>query len=580
MNNLPLLTACILLFSSFLLPNQFPPWLNWQNETFAFAAVLVLSWGWAFKNRRQASAALSLPWLALVPMSLAVLAGLQWTGGILAFGGEAFIVFCYAVLCSLCVSIGFSQGAVLRTELTPPDVASFGERLAWTLVLAAMVSVFILLAQNFMLDAATVSWLTNSSESNYMRPGAHLFQANHAATLQVLGMVSIFFLHTRGRLSNLSVAPLLLLLGIGMAVTQSRTSVLSLGVVLLWWTWKQPLIAPRTPRWAGVTTSALIVALFMSWPKLFNWVHMMGSGEGAQVRGLSDVRSQVWQQLAQAVWQKPWLGWGINQTASAHNAIAADYAPTSAFTYSHNLLLDMALWVGLPLTALLALLTAVWLWRRARAVQTPLPWFGLALALPVAVHSMLEYPFAYAYFLVPAMLGLGLVEGALGGRSLRLPLKLALAILITTTVLMAWSAVEYFRAEEDYRVVRFEVLNLGQTPAAYQPPKILLLTQVGALLNSLRLPLAPNMSTADLDLLHTVSLHYPLPGVAYRYALALALNGQRTEALRQLAVLRAQHGEEVYLPLCQNVAAQLQAHKLEQLGDCSSDMMTPSIQNP
>ena len=75
-------------------------------------------------------------------------------------------------------------------------------------------------------------------------------------------------------------------------------------------------------------------------------------------------------------------------------------------------------------------------------------------------------------------------------------------------------------------------------------------------------------------------MHYPLPGVAYRYALALALNGQRTEALRQLAVLRAQHGEEAYIPLCQNVTAQLQTHKLEQLGDCSSDMMTPSLPKP
>ena len=574
MKNRSVFLACALLCWSFLVSSHIPPWYSWQNEALAFAAVLLLAWGLALKVKRGESACLSWPYLALPPVVVVLVASIQWLSGMLVFGGELIIVFFYLLLCSLCVSMGFAAGrAATKLDNTNPSI----DALAWALLLAALTSAFILLQQNLMLDTAGM-WVANTG--NYTRPGAHLFQANHAATLQVLGLVSAIFLQTRGRLSSFSVAPLLLLFGIGMAVTQSRTSVLSLGALLLWWTWKQPLIAPRTPRWTGVAISALIVALFMSWPKLFNWVHMMGTGEGAQVRGLSDVRSQVWQQLAQAVWQKPWLGWGINQTASAHNAIADGYPPTAAFTYSHNLLLDMALWVGLPLAALFALLTAVWLWRRARAVQTPLPWFGLAIALPVAVHSMLEYPFAYAYFLVPAMLGLGLVEGVLGGRSLRLPLKPALAILMTSTVLMAWSAVEYFRAEEDYRVVRFEVLNLGQTPTAYQPPKMLLLTQVGALLNSLRLPLAPHMSTADLDLLHTVTMHYPLPGVAYRYALALALNGQRTEALRQLAVLRAQHGEEVYLPLCQNVTAQLQTHKLEQLGDCSHDMMTPSIQNP
>ena len=576
MKNLLPAIVFALLGLGFLVSSHFPPWYSWQNEALSFAAALLLAWDLILKSKQQKNVVLDVPRMALVPLVLVLLAGLQWASGMLIFGGEVVVIFFYAMLCSLCVSIGFSQGFPVHTDgsdLTTP----LADALAWTLLLAAMATAFILLVQNFMLDAQAL-WVTNTD--NYTRPGSHLGQTNHAATLQILGMVSALFLQTRGRFSHFTVAPLLLLFGIGMAVTQSRTSVLSLGALLLWWAWKQPQIAPRTSRWAGVAIGTGIVTLFMSWPKLFNWVHIMGSGEGAQVRGLSDVRSQVWQQLAHAMWQKPWLGWGINQTASAHNAIAGDYPPTAAFTYSHNLLLDMALWVGLPLTAFLALLTAVWLWRRTRAVRTPLPWLGLALALPVAVHSMLEYPFAYAYFLVPAMLGLGLTEGALGGRSLRLPLKPALAILMTSTLLMAWSAVEYLRAEEDYRVVRFEVLEVGQTPAAYQPPKMLLLTQVGALLNSLRLPLAPHMSAADLTLLHTVTMHYPLPGVAYRYALALALNGQRTEALRQLAVLRAQHGEEVYRPLCQNVAAQLQEYKLEQLDDCSSDMMTPLLPNP
>ncbi len=41
------------------------------------------------------------------------------------------------------------------------------------------------------------------------------------------------------------------------------------------------------------------------------------------------------------------------------------------------------------------------------------PRYCLALTLPVAVHSMLEVPFAYAYFLVPVMFAVGALEGAL-----------------------------------------------------------------------------------------------------------------------------------------------------------------------
>ena len=571
MTNLPLLIACILLFSSFLLPNHFPPWVSWQNEVLAFAAALVLSWNWVLNTRRQASAALSLPWLALVPMGLAVLAGLQWAGGMLAFGGEAFIIFCYALLCSLCIGIGFAQGAALRTELAPPAVASFGERLAWTLMLAAMVSVLILLTQSLMLDAASVSWLTNSSAGNAMRPGAHLFQANHAATLMVLGMASAVYLHARGRLSKFSIAALLLLLGIGMATTQSRTSVLSLGALLLWWIWKQPQIAPRTPRWTGALMGSLIVAVFMAWRTLFNAVHMMGAG--IEQVGIQSIRFATWPQLASATLDHPWLGWGINQTASAHNATADRYPPTGeAYAFSHNLILDMALWVGLPLAALLTLLTGVWVWRRARATQTPLAWYGLALALPVAVHSMLEYPFAYAYFLVPTMLGLGISEGALDGRSLRLPRKMAAAILLMSTAVLSWSVVEYVQAEEDFRVVRFETLRIGQNPVAYAPPEMRLLTQVGALLKVFRQEAAPHMSADDFTMLRAVALHYPTDAIKFRYVLALALNGKRAEAERQLAVIRAQHGEQSYTNACAALQTKLQAYKINWQPHCATEL--------
>lgn len=539
--------------------------MSWQNEALAFAAALLLAWELVRNARQGKIATVKLPHLALVPMVFTLIAALQWAAGMLTFGGEVFVIYCYALLCSLCVSIGYAQGITDKTESDRSAATPLIEPLSWSLLLAAMASVFILLTQNFMIDGAAL-WVTNTD--NYSRPGSHLGQPNHAATLQVLGMASAIFLQARGRFSNFTTAALLLLFGIGMAVTQSRTSILSLGALLLWWTWKQPQIAPRTPRWTAAAISALIVALFMVWRHLFNSFHMMGSG-GAQIRGLSDIRTEIWRQLIQAVWQKPWLGWGINQTASAHNTIADRYPSVGDATYSHNLILDMALWVGLPLTALLLLLTGMWVWRRARATKSLLPWYGLALALPVAVHSMLEYPFAYAYFLVPAMLGLGLTERALGERSLRLPLKAAAAILLISTITMIWAALEYIRAEEDFRVVRFETVRIGQTPVAYEPPKIVLLTHVGALLKAFRLPITQNMPTNDLSLLRAVASQNAIAAMNARYALALALNGQRVEAERQLAVIRAQYGEQNYLASCLPMHEALSAQKMDWNPDCS-----------
>jgi hypothetical protein len=41
-------------------------------------------------------------------------------------------------------------------------------------------------------------------------------------------------------------------------------------------------------------------------------------------------------------------------------------------------------------------------------------------------------------------------------------------------------------------------------------------------------------------------LRYPWLATQYRYAVALALNGQPQEAIRQLQVIRAQRGDRLY----------------------------------
>jgi len=207
----------------------------------------------------------------------------------------------------------------------------------------------------------------------------------------------------------------------------------------------------------------------------------------------------------------------------------------------------LAIGIGLPLTALLVLVTGIWLWRRVRSAHQLAPWYCLALILPVAVHSMLEFPFAYAYFLVPVMFAVGALEGAVGAKpAFRLGVKPALVMLLVTTGVMAWSVVEYIAIEEDFRIVRFEALRIGTTPASYQRPRVILLTQLDALLNGGRIVPKPDMSTDELELARKVALRFPWPATQNRYAQSLALNGNPDEAIRQLRVMRALHGEKSY----------------------------------
>jgi hypothetical protein len=111
---------------------------------------------------------------------------------------------------------------------------------------------------------------------------------------------------------------------------------------------------------------------------------------------------------------------------------------------------------------------------------------------------------------------------------------------------MAWSVVEYVAIEEDFRIVRFEALRIGATPASYQRPHVILLTQLDALLHGGRIVPKPGMSADEVELARKVALRFPWPATQNRYAQSLALNGNPDEAIRQLLVLRALHGEAAY----------------------------------
>ena len=142
---------------------------------------------------------------------------------------------------------------------------------------------------------------------------------------------------------------------------------------------------------------------------------------------------------------------------------------------------------------------------------------------------------------------LGVLEGTLTpNRFVRVGYWPAASGVFLITATMAWSVVEYIAIEEDFRTVRFEAMRMGRTPSGYERPRIILLNQLGALLDGARTVPAPKMSPQRIDLARKLALRFPWPPLQSRYALSLALNGKPEEAIRQLKVMRAMHGEENY----------------------------------
>ncbi len=169
------------------------------------------------------------------------------------------------------------------------------------------------------------------------------------------------------------------------------------------------------------------------------------------------------------------------------------------------------------------------------------------MLLPIGIHSMLEFPYAYAYFLIPAGVLVGMIQsqGTIA-RTSELG-KVAVGVLLAFAMSSgAWMAYEYVLIEEDFRIARFEALRMGNTPSSYEIPNIRLLTQLQAMSLAARIKPTSKMEMNDIDDLKNVTQRFPAAGLQNRYALALALNDNTAEALRQLVVLKSMHGTITY----------------------------------
>ncbi|AFU48344.1 O-antigen polymerase [Acidovorax sp. KKS102] len=523
---LSLLMCCFLQSFSAL------PWRSAHSELFAFFAVLAWAWGVA---RRIGVFQVRLSSPILVLLGLSVLISIQYVSGQIEFGGDAIILLLYVFLCISALLVAQWHG----------DDAVWPVALALALLITALASTLIALTQALGVWGEA-GWIVQYS--GFRRPGANLGQPNHLATLLVMGAASLIYLNQRLSVSRPVTILLSLVLFVGMGVAESRTGLLS-GLALCFWWFARRRVLVRALYWPWIATCALaLIAIMWVWPPLISHIHEAGTPQkGVTINTSAGIRVEVWQQLWDAMWIKPWLGWGLRGVSTALNAVQHNYVHSSPFTYAHNIILDMMIGMGIPLTALVVCAASVWMWQQVRNVETTRSWYAVGLLIPLGIHSLFEYPFAYAYFLVPAMLAIGML-GQQVERSMTkiVSSRILYGMFFLFGLVLVWLSVEYLNIEEDFRIARFESINLGQTPAGYEQPNTLLLTQLKAMIAATRTVPRPLMAAEEIDLLRAATLRFPWVPVQNTYALSLALNGNSPEAIRQLKVLRAAHGEKVY----------------------------------
>jgi O-antigen ligase len=251
------------------------------------------------------------------------------------------------------------------------------------------------------------------------RAVGNLRQPNHLSSLLLWAAIAVVPLLELRRLRLGAALALFALMIFAVVLTASRTGVLGVGLLTL-----GGLLDLRLSRPARtlLLSSPLLYAL--AWAGLAAWAEFGHHAFGGEARlaeaDLSGSRFGIWANTLELIRAQPWTGVGFGEFNLAWTLTPFPGRPTAFFDHTHNLPLQLAVECGVPLalavTALL--LAALWrIWRLSQvedAAAALCVRSALLMLVLIVLHSQLEYPLWYAYFLLPTAPGHFSARGARG----------------------------------------------------------------------------------------------------------------------------------------------------------------------
>ena len=300
------------------------------------------------------------------------------------------------------------------------------------LTVAGIASSVIGLMQVFAPNLPDGEWIAVAAIAG--RATGNLRQPNHLSSLLLWSIVAVLWLGER-RVVYREIAAVLAVLFVWVVMlSASRTGAIGVATLAVW-----GLLDRRLSRTTRLVLLALPVAFALLWGGTAAWAHATHEAFGAEARFtgsgiyVSYSRYGVWANALSMIAMHPWLGVGFGEFNFAWTLTPFPGRPVAFFDHAHNIALQFAAELGLPLaTAVLALMGyALWqAWRNARdAGRGPAMRFSrlrrnsgerglegggtmqraaFVMVLMAGMHSLLEYPLWYAYFLLPVAFFFGL----------------------------------------------------------------------------------------------------------------------------------------------------------------------------
>jgi O-antigen ligase len=281
-------------------------------------------------------------------------------------------------------------------------------------VLAGVLSAMVGGIQVFLPQLADGDWIAPSTVPG--RAISNMRQPNHLASLLMWACVAVIWLGEAGRLWRASVWVLLGLFVFTVVLSASRTGMLGVAILTVW-----GLMDRKLSQDSRLALLCMPLMLGLSWMLMDVWTessgHAFGAAnrlaEGAGSPSRLAILANAWKLMQQNLLAG--VGWG--EFNFAWTMTPFPNRPIAFFDHTHNLPMQLMVELGLPLSLLIlglllwSLVRAFLAGQRAEGPRGVALRCAFMMVLMIGVHSLLEYPLWYAYFLLPTALFLGLCLG-------------------------------------------------------------------------------------------------------------------------------------------------------------------------
>jgi len=470
-----------------------------------------------------------IPRIVLLPIGLMLLVVLQFAFGKIGYYSQTLLVALYLMWAALLTMLGQH----LREELSLPVVATV---LASFLLLGAELNTFVGVLQHFRLSTFLdhVVLVHPNGGGIYGNMG----QQNHYSNYISLGLISLGLLHTRwqlrGWLTSLLATPMLFVL----VLSGSRSTWLYMfcmtALAFLWQRrdrTNRPLLYYGLSLIAGYILMHFVVQIpwFSMYGNVTDWDRLTSQLGGGSIR------RHIWYEAWLIFSHFPLLGVGFGQFGWQHFMLGPtlqNVQITGLYNNAHNLVMQIAAEMGLAGLLVLFGTVIAWGWQLHRAPRTIYHWWAAGVLAVLAVHSLLEYPLWYAYFLGIAALTLGILDNT----SFRLELRnvgrlsvgliILLGVLSLTQLWQGYFELRQLTTSQFSNAKFFKQLQDAHRQALLQPlVEVAMSNLMEGRLNNLD----------EMRELNETVMHYiPIASAVYREVSLLAIAGEQAEAQLQL----------------------------------------------